>query len=296
MGYLFLAIALAAGMTNGYCGKMTSGYTATFRDAMQANLIRMGLCIVIGLFVIFVQGAADYLLPTGKLLAICALSGAANAMFVATWLICVRKSAYMMLDVFLMLGIAVPLFLGKLLFSEDILPLQWLGLAVLLCAVLLMCSYNNSIKEKLTLPALLLLLLCGTMSGTADFSQKLFVKVLPDVPVSVFNFYTYIFAALTLGGAFLLSGRHADDTPKPQLGKISIYIAIMALCLFLNTFFKTMAARHLDGILLYPLLQGGSLILASLMSAVLFREKLTGKAIAGIVSALSALIIINVLA
>ena len=53
MGYLFLLIALLAGVTKGYCGKKTSGYTNSLRDATLANIIRMMLCILIGFILIF---------------------------------------------------------------------------------------------------------------------------------------------------------------------------------------------------------------------------------------------------
>ena len=54
MGYLFILIALFAGTAKGYCGKKTSGYTNSFRDATLANIIRMMLCIVIGFTLILV--------------------------------------------------------------------------------------------------------------------------------------------------------------------------------------------------------------------------------------------------
>ena len=47
MGYVFLALALIAGATKGYCGKKTSGFVSGFRDSMLANMIRMLLCIAI---------------------------------------------------------------------------------------------------------------------------------------------------------------------------------------------------------------------------------------------------------
>ena len=52
MGYLFLVFALLAGVTKGYCGKKTSGFLSGFRDSMMANMIRMGLCIVIGFLIV----------------------------------------------------------------------------------------------------------------------------------------------------------------------------------------------------------------------------------------------------
>lgn len=54
MGYLFLLIALFAGVTKGYCGKKTSGYTTGFRDAISANSIRMLLCTAIGFVLILI--------------------------------------------------------------------------------------------------------------------------------------------------------------------------------------------------------------------------------------------------
>ena len=69
----------------------------------------------------------------------------------------------------------------------------------------------------------------------------------------------------------------------------------MALCLFANSYFKTLAARHLNAVLLYPLNQGCALILSAIMSTVLFKEKLTLKAAIGMISAFAGLLIINIL-
>ena len=76
-------------------------------------------------------------------------------------------------------------------------------------------------------------------------------------------------------------------------GRLVGYILVMAICLFANSFFKTLAAGHLSAVLLYPLNQGVSLILASLMSWVFFREKLSLKAILGILTAFVGLLLVN---
>lgn len=77
--------------------------------------------------------------------------------------------------------------------------------------------------------------------------------------------------------------------------KIVLYIAIMALCLFANSYFKTLAATELDSAQLYPLNQGAALILSMGMSALSFKEKVTPKAILGIVLAFAGLLVMNVL-
>lgn len=295
MGYLFLLIALFAGTTKGYCGKRTSGYTSSIGDATLANIIRMLLCIVIGFVLILITEDVGRLIPNRNTLLISLLSGVATAVFVVTWLISVKKSAYMMLDIFLMLGVLIPLIASSIFFHESIKVTQWLGIAVLFAAVTVMCSYNNSIKEKLTPGALLLLIACGSANGIADFSQKLFTKCVPEGSAAVFNFYTYVFAALVLVIFFAVTRKQGESIDGKNLKKIFGFILIMAICLFANSYFKTLASRHLSAVLLYPLNQGCALILSAVMAAVLFKEKLTAKAIVGMLTAFAGLLIINLI-
>ena len=295
MGYFFLSIALLAGATKGYCGKRTSGYTNRLSDAILVNIIRMVLCALIGGGLIFVSGTMDSLLPSASMLLICALSGISTSIFAVTWLVSVKKSAYMMLDIFLMMGLLIPLTASSLFFHEDIKATQWLGIAILFTSVVIMCSYNNSIKTKITPAAFLLLLLCGASNGVADFSQKLFTKLLPDSSTAAFNFYTYLFSALVLAVTYGFLPKADATSNKGNLKRIASYIPVMAICLFVNSYFKTLAAGTLSAVLLYPLSQGGSLILSTLMAAFFFREKLTVKAVIGICTAFAGLLIINLL-
>lgn len=296
MGYLFLGISILAGATKGYCGKKTSGYVESTSGAMMANLIRMILCIFIGLALIIVQNDQKMLIPNRSLLLISAVSGIGTSVFVVSWLLSVRKGAYMMMDVFLMLGVIVPVCGGNFAFGEEIRITQWIGIAVLVVAAFIMCSYNNSIKEKMTLAGFLLLILCGVSNGITDFMQKLFVKQLPQTSASIFNFYTYVFSAIFLLICFLYFRRNEKNAEDAkQIKKITGYIAIMSICLFANSFFKTRAAAYLDSVQLYPLSQGLALTISTMMSAVFFHEKLTLKCILGVVIAFAGLIIINVL-
>ncbi|MBQ9132191.1 MAG: EamA family transporter, partial [Clostridia bacterium] len=160
--------------------------------------------------------------------------------------------------------------------------------------------YNASIKGKMTPTSLLLLTLCALSNGVTDFSQKLFVKTLPEDDPAVFNLYTYAFAALILGICFLLlrrKERNAPDLQAPRqiLRPIIGYVAVMAVCLFLNSYFKTLAASHLTATQLYPLNQGGSVILSMLMSAILFRERINARCVAGVTISFVALLMINLL-
>lgn len=295
MGYFFLVIALFTGATKGYCGKKTSQHTSGFGLSVFANVIRTLLCIVIGFIVILLEGSVHFIIPGANLLLITTLSGISTAIFLVLWLILVRKSAYMLMDIFLMIGVLIPLVLSTRFFNESIRLSQWGGILILLIATIIMCSYNNSIKAKITLPTFLLLMACGIANGITDFSQKLFVKTLPNIPVSIFNFYTYIFAAITLIITYLLLKPKDSKQTKRVVKSIWGYIFIMAICLFLNSYFKTLAAATLNAIILYPFNQASSLVLSTIMAAVIFKEKFTAKVALGIITAFIGLIFINLL-
>lgn len=294
MGYLFLSVSLLSGAVKGFCGKKMGTLAENIQSAVLLNLFRMGLCVLFGIGLLLAADAAANLTPTPMLLGISALSGVSTAAFVVCWLLAVRKSAYMLMDVFLLLGTVIPMALGFALFSEPVSLRQGFGFLLLMAAAWIMCSYNNIVKSKLTVPAFLLLLSCGIANGAADFSQKLFVRMLPGLSVSVFNLYTYLFAGLTLAVCYFPLAR--KEKPRFENGRIKLsllYLVIMAVALTANSYFKTLAAGYLDSARLYPLSQGASLGLATAMAAIFFKEKLTLRAFGGILLAFIALLLMN---
>lgn len=294
MGYLFLSFALICGATKGFCGKKISGYAENIKSAVLLNLARMLLCVVFSFAIILFNADISYLSFDINIILISAMSGIGTALFVVSWLLAVRKSAYMMLDVFLMLGTLLPIITGYIMYSEPIGIRQIVGFALLVMAVLTMYSYNNTVKEKLSIGYVFLLIGCGLVSGIVNTSQKVFVHTFPETPTSIFNLYTYVFASIVLLLFFVFTpGKeyikfNNDGSKRPY-----VFICIMAVALSLHSYFSTMAAAYLDSVQLYPLSQGAALIISTLMASIFFREKLTAKAVVGIVCSFIALLIIN---
>ena len=292
MGYLFLALSLFAGATKGFCGKTISGKVQSLKGTFYINFIRMVLCIAVGFFVVAFESLSAFKVDVITLL-ITALSGISTAMFVVFWIISVRRGAYVMLDVFLMLGVGVTISLCKIFFNEPIFANQYIGLLLLVIASAIMCSYSASVKNKFTIKSFVTLLLCGVFNGLTDFSQKLFINYSPDGSVGVFNFYTYVFSACVLLTFYFIFSRREDAQNDGKSKSIFIYILIMAICLFANSFFKTLAAKYIDSATLYPISTGAALILSVIMASVFFKEKVTPKCVIGVIIAFISLIIIN---
>lgn len=156
-----------------------------------------------------------------------------------------------------------------------------------------MCSYNNSIKVKMDIPSLIVLVICGFSNGVTDFSQKWFIKEFSNMPATVFNLYTYAFAGTSLAVFYLIMLKKEKPKFEEGSGFRYLYVLIMAVMLFANSLFKTKAAIFLDSVRLYPINQGMSLILASLVAAIFFKEKLTVKCIMGMSAAFIGLLIMN---
>ena len=147
---------------------------------------------------------------------------------------------------------------------------------------------------------LLLLIACGLRNDLVDFSQKWFTHAFPAGDAAAFSFYTYVFAALTLGTILLvtdLRARTAAEGGERHValpGKVIGYIVVMAVCLFANSYFKTLAGALMNPALLYPVCQGGSLILSLIMCRIFFKEKITVKCLIGIALAGVAMICLNI--
>lgn len=314
MGYVFILITLLAGCVKGFCGKKAGGLVEKFSDSLLINIVRMSLCIVIGGILFFINIPPEEYLPEAKVLLITVISGISTAVFVTSWLLSVRKGAYMLVEISIMMGIVFVVIAGSIAFKEPISVLQIIGIVLLFAGVTFMNLYQNKSKGKLSVSAAAALLICGISSGITDFTQKVFVKTVGSDSVYTFQFYTYLFAGLTLTLLFIFfriyekkhipeqqasqAGTDLQETPKngsflKTHKKVFVYIPIMSVCLYINSYFKTLAAGLLPSAVLYPLLQGLSLIASTIMAAVFFKEKPTKAAIAGIAAAFVAMLLIK---
>ena len=289
MEYIYLGISLLAGAGKGLCTKKISNIVKTFKGTVYITMIRMVLCVAIGFFAVAASGINNFATNL-QVLMISALSGISTSAFIIAWIACVRKGSYVMLDVFTMLGVGITVTLCKVFFDEPISTNQYAGFLLLLVSTIIMCSYNSSIKTKLSIKSLFMLIICCIFSGISDFSQKLFIYKAVNPNIATFNFYSYVFSAIFLFICnFIKNHEHHDGKNQRAI----LLILLTALCLFANTYFKTLAARSINSAVLYPLATGINFILSVIMSSVFFKEKATLKCIIGVSITFISLIIIN---
>ncbi len=295
MGYLYLTAALFAGIAKGFCGKTVSRDMQNFKECTFINLMRMFFCALVGFILAAVKLDVSSFTMSVKAFEIYLLASVSMSVFCITWMYAYRNEAYMFLSIFTMLGTIVTCLLDRVFYHAPIRGLQWLGMAVLLCAVYIMSVYNKGVKGKLTAKGLFILILGSIGSSVADFSQKIYIREI-GTEAGIFNFYMYAFSFLLLVPVFLLCTLN-KNTPKTgqklyDKRHMGIYFA-MAFFLYLNSTTKTMAASFLSSAQIYPVLQGANLILSALMAHFLFKEKMNMKSLFGILTAFAGLLIIH---
>ncbi len=295
MGYIFLAIALLTNNIKGYCGKQMSRYSAKLNDTLLICFFRMLMCIGTSAIILAVTGGFFGIEITSKLIGYAAFSGISTAILVAAWLFAANSSGYMMLEVFQMLGVGVTIFMSFVFYREEITVRDLIGFCVLVFAAYLM---HAGTKVKPTLKTLAVVILCGLANGMTDFSQKAFIYSGLDTTTAQFQLCSYVFAAATLILLYtaMTAGKKSEDNDGGAvaiLKKTWYFVLIMAVCLYGNSFFKTEAANYLSAAKLYTLSQGGTMAIGTLMSAFIFKEKLTLKSYASIAITFIGLLIIN---
>ena len=297
IGYLYLSGALTAGLAKGFCGKKISGAMNSFKDCVFINAARMLFCAAIGFSFVLIEWNFSSLRLDRASLGVYLLSAVGMSAFCVCWMYAYKQDAYVFLNIFTMLGSVITCFLSFLVYEERIAWNEWLGMAILLCAVLIMSKFNKEIKGKITPLGLAILIIGCLGSAVTDFSQKAYMQSIGN-SAAAFNFYTYLIGFLLLSILQLLTDATKDcavlSTAVKDKRHILAYF-LMSLFLFLNTALKTLAAGLLTSAQIYPVLQGANLILSGLMAHFLFKERASAKSVVGMALAFCGLLIMNLL-
>lgn len=291
LGYLFALLATAAGSSKGAISKKLSiGISGTDGNIML-NLARMAICTLIGLFAALAAGGTAALqIPLSGIL-ISLLSAASFTVFALSWMACARSGALIMIDIFLTAGVIIPLIASQVLWETPVTLRQWAGFIILLVGVSILCSYNKKIKNGMSPKLIAVLILCGAANGINSLSQKLFAAECPEYGSFAFNFYTYLFSALFLLGICAL--RKISFKRLAELKPHIIGLILISVFLYLNLFFKMLAAGILPAARIYPLIQGLGIINSAVIGAVFFKEPITRRSLCGLVVSAAALFLIN---
>lgn len=192
------------------------------------------------------------------------------------------------------IGILIPIISSVFLFSENIRPLQILGIMLLFYGIKLTVASSHTEKIHISPKTVLLLITIFVAEGSTMLSQKCFAVFMPEDDPSWFSLLAFAIAAFFTGATYLILRL---KVPKKQaasnIGLLCAYGGAQALSLLAIMVLSTVAASLVPAVIQFSLQAGGSLIISVLVSAFAFHQVPSKKNQFGITVCIAALIIVN---
>lgn len=188
-------------------------------------------------------------------------------------------------------GFLPPIFYSAIFLNESVSLLQWLGILLLFPALYLIIHKKDG--GRVALKWLFYALLSALLSGTTAILQKthqlsVYAKELP-----IFLLFAFFFSAcFSVCGIFIFrKAKPIQSTTSTTLDKFSPYL--LGLFVGALNFLNLTLAGKIPAIVLFPVYNVGSLILTSVLSLLLFREKTTRRQFYGFCIGVIAILIIG---
>lgn len=291
MGTVYISIILLCRIAQHICNKKTSnainGASCFIQYCSYTNI----LSGVFGLLLIMIANNGFRCNLTTFFISF--FSGLMIAASTGFSLAAMKSGTVALTSLFATAGLLVPCFAGIFLFGQPVSWGQWVGIALFFVAAYLLIGSSAKIYSGFSLKTMILLI--GTMlsNGLTMLAQQMFTFYVPNGDVSVFSFLSFgIVGALML----ILSFVPAKGEYKLEYrlsSKLLILGSVSAVAVFIINQLATLSTALVPPAVLFAFINGGSTIIAAIVAAVCFREKLTIRSVTGIIIGVMALIIIK---
>lgn len=195
-------------------------------------------------------------------------------------------------------GMIIPCALGIFLFEKPMSLIQVLCIVVLLGSLVLLIDSSKNILEKFSTSTLFCLVGSVLLNGMVMFCQEFFGEIQPDGNVSMLSFLTFAVSAVVLAVLLTFLKTNDETTGKSPIKILSIkllrYAAVLGFALFIIQQFVTLLTPLVTSAVLFTFVNGGATVIAAIVVAVVYREKITIKSALSIILGVGALICIKV--
>ncbi len=243
-------------------------------------------CVVVGFLMLPDKTVFGQTMPVTL---ICGIIG--GILFVAglvTQQLSIERNGAILSSAFARLGLLVPLAISIVAFREMPTVLQILGIVLVIAAVIVISGKDSAQTSVKIRPLLLILvLLC---CGSAEAMSKIFEKIGERSQDELFILYIFAFASVLTAVLLVLEARKGKRIhAKDLLAGIAVGIPnYYASALLLK------ALVGLPAILVYPSFSTGVILLVTLVSALIFKERPGRRGFLGLALILAAIVLLNV--
>lgn len=286
---IILLLRLPQNIFNKRSSGIVRGAPAYFAYGAYRYLLSGGMALVLLLF------AGGFSGVSLKALAISAIGAVALGSNLFFGLEALKSGAMVLSSMAGSAGLLLPCVFGIFMFDEPMSLMQLFGILLLIFSGWLLIGYSKKLKGSFTPRTMLLLIGSMLSNGFTMVAQKMFSKYLPDVSVSVFSFLAFglVGVGMCVGLVPQLTKKEKREEIKKLPKALWFYGAGLSTILLIINQLATIAAKVIPSAIMFPIYDGGATIITALTGAVVFKEKLTARSVAGLVLGIASLIVIN---
>lgn len=194
-------------------------------------------------------------------------------------------------------GMLVPILAGIFLFNEPINAFQWFGVALFFAAAWLLIGSSRKIYSTFSLKTLLFLIGSMLSNGGTMLAQQMFTVYVPNGDVTVFSFLSFGVVAVLggIGSAAINKKKHCGEPVQADKSVKNLVICGVALAaaVFVINQFVTLSAAIVPPVVLFTFANGGGTIISALVAALIYNERLSKSAAAGVLLGIISFVIIK---
>ena len=286
---IILLLRLPQNIFNKRSSGIVRGAPAYFAYGAYRYLLSGGMALVLLLF------AGGFSGVSLKALAISAIGAVALGSNLFFGLEALKSGAMVLSSMAGSAGPLLPCVFGIFMFDEPMSLMQLFGILLLIFSGWLLIGYSKKLKGSFTPRTMLLLIGSMLSNGFTMVAQKMFSKYLPDVSVSVFSFLAFglVGVGMCVGLVPQLTKKEKREEIRELPKALWFYGAGLSTILLIINQLATIAAKVIPSAIMFPINDGGATIITALTGAVVFKEKLTARSVAGLALGIASLIVIN---
>lgn len=286
---IILLLRLPQNLFNKRSSGIVRGAPAYFAYGAYRYLLSGGMALVLLLF------AGGFSGVSLKALAISAIGAVALGSNLFFGLEALKSGAMVLSSMAGSAGLLLPCVFGIFMFDEPMSLMQLFGILLLIFSGWLLIGYSKKLKGSFTPRTMLLLIGSMLSNGFTMVAQKMFSKYLPDVSVSVFSFLAFglVGVGMCVGLVPQLMKKEKREEIRELPKALWFYGAGLSTILLIINQLATIAAKVIPSAIMFPINDGGATIITALTGAVVFKEKLTARSVAGLALGIASLIVIN---
>lgn len=195
-------------------------------------------------------------------------------------------------------GFLIPIFYGIFFWDESVSVFQWLGIALLLFSLTL-CLLKKEKHRKFSswIPFAVAAMLG---SGSSAIFQKTHQYSDFSSEISFYLVFCLFFSSVFTGLAYLVTKEEKNAKKeavdkKRAFFKSFIIPACLGICVGLLNFLNLILSGNLPSVILFPIYNVGSMLLVILLSAIIYKDKMTTLQKIGFFLGIAAILIIGLL-